>query len=135
MTTEQTPLAFIYDRHVTQTEVILELRLKACARYVSEHGWGFGGWWIDKGDCALTDDHRPAYDTLLRTMQAADASRPRVCLIYDWARLSRDMKARGLLTRRVLLLGGWVETCSGERRAPGDSGRSPGRLTSGPITA
>ncbi len=131
----QPTVAFIYDRHATQNTVILDLRLKACARYVSDHSWGFGGWWVDNGDYALTDDRRPAFDALLRTMQAADRTQPRVCLVHDWSRLSRDMKARGLLTRRVLLLGGGVETCSGEKREPGDGIQHTGRLTSGPITA
>lgn len=134
MTTDQTPLVFIYDRCCTQDATELERRLKACAKYVSAQGWGFGGWWRDNGDAALTNDRRPAFDTLLRTMQAAGDC-PRVCLVYSWDRLSRDMQARGQMTRRVLLLGGWVETCDGEKRTAGGSELRAGRLSSGPITA
>ena len=117
MTEQSKPLAFIYDRHVTVIEDELDRRLNACMAYLSEHGWDFAGQWIDRGDHALTDDHRPEFDALLRAITAA-GDRPRVCLIHDWGRLSHDMATRGLMTRRVLLLGGWVETCRGEKRTP-----------------
>ncbi|MDF2260702.1 recombinase family protein [Streptantibioticus ferralitis] len=133
MTSHQTPLVFIYDRCATQDTRELERRLKACAEYVSTYGWGFGGWWRDSGDYALTNDRRPAFDTLLRTMQAVGDC-PRVCLVYDWDRLSRDVQARDLMTRHVLLLGAWVETCDGEKRTPSGKHRQVGRLTSGPVS-
>ncbi|MEU1626665.1 recombinase family protein [Streptomyces sp. NPDC020096] len=129
---EQRPLAFIYDRCTTNDTTELERRLKACAEYVTAQGWGFGGWWRDNGDYALTNDRRPAFDTLLRTMRAAGTG-PRVCLVYSWERLSRDMQARGLMTRRVLLLDGWVETCDGEKRTPGGEDSQKGRLTRAPM--
>jgi DNA invertase Pin-like site-specific DNA recombinase len=111
-------LAFVYDRSCTSDTTELERRLKACGEYVIAQGWGFGGWWRDTGDSALLNDHRPAFDTLLRTMRPAEGCEG-VCLVYCWERLSGDMAARGLMTRRVLLLGGWVETCSGEKRTAG----------------
>jgi hypothetical protein len=114
MPTDQPTLAFIYDRCATQDTTELERRLTACGEYVIARGWGFGGWWRDTNDHALVNDHRPAFDALLRTMRAAEGCE-RVCLVYDWDRLSRDLQARGLMTRRVLLLGGWVETCGGEK--------------------
>jgi hypothetical protein len=121
VTTDQKPLAFIYDRHATENTTVLEMRLKACAKYVSANGWGFGGWWVDKGDDALTDDRRPAFDILLRTLQATGSNHPRVCLVHNWERLSRDYEARRTFARRILLVGGWVETTSGETTKPGDN--------------
>ncbi|MBV9022939.1 MAG: recombinase family protein [Streptomycetaceae bacterium] len=117
------PLAFIYDRHATEDTTVLEMRLKACAKYVSAQGWGFGGWWVDKGDDALTDDRRPAFDILLHTLQATSADHPRVCLVHDFERLSRDDQARRIFTRRILLTGGWGETTRGETTKPGDNKR------------
>jgi hypothetical protein len=124
------PLAFIYDRHATEDSTVLEMRLKACAKYVSSQGWGFGGWWVDKGDDALTNDRRPAFDILLRALQATGSSYPRVCLVHDFERLSRDDQTRRLFARRVLLAGGWVETTSGETTKPGD--RHHGLITTPP---
>ncbi|WP_269858341.1 recombinase family protein [Streptomyces sp. RPT161] len=135
MTGNQPTLAFIYDRCATKNTTELERRLTVCADYVSSHGWGFGGWWRDDGDYALTNDHRPAFDTLLRAMRATADGPRRVCLIHDWDRLSRDQAARGVMTRRVLLEGGWVETCTGEKCTPDGRYTQVGRLTSGPITA
>ncbi|MCQ4041617.1 recombinase family protein [Streptantibioticus rubrisoli] len=129
---QQVPLAFIYDRCATKSTAELERRLEACGEYVTAHGWGFGGWWRDNGDYALTNDRRPAFDTLLRTMRAA-GNDPRVCLVYDWDRLSRDTRVRRVMTRRVLLLGGWVETCRGEKRTPDGKHVPPGYLTSAPV--
>jgi DNA invertase Pin-like site-specific DNA recombinase len=132
LSSPQPALAYIYDRSATQDTTELERRLTACGEYVIAQGWGFGGWWRDTGDSALLNDHRPAFDALLRTMRAADGCQ-RVCLVYCWDRLSRDPQARGLMTRRVLLLGGWVETCSGEKRTPGGQESQTGRLTQAPV--
>ncbi len=131
------PLAFIYDRHATDNTVILEQRLEACVRYAAAQGWNLGGRWVDKGDYALTDDHRPEFDALLRAMRAASSAQPRVCLVHDWHRLSRGLVARGLMTRRVLVLSRdvWVETCGGEMRSADGQYRQRGRLTAGPVTA
>ncbi|MGW7001268.1 recombinase family protein [Streptomyces sp. NPDC054933] len=111
-------LAFIYDRQATKNPLTLEVRLKACADYVDRQGWGYGGWFVDRGDAALALDRRPALDHLCNTMRAAGADKHRVCLVFNWERFAYDVEVRGLLTRRVLTLGGWVETCQGEKRTP-----------------
>ncbi|GAA1924892.1 recombinase family protein [Streptantibioticus ferralitis] len=128
------PVAFVYDRRAMSQRELLEARLRACARYISAQGWGFGGWWVDEGEHALTD-HRPEFDRLLTAVREAECDRPRVCLIYGWNRLAHSNEIRGVMTRRVLLLGGWVETCQGEKRTPDGRYTQVGRLTSGPITA
>ncbi|WP_269859575.1 recombinase family protein [Streptomyces sp. RPT161] len=122
-------MAFIYDRCATQNTFVLELRLRECAKYTSEHGWGFGGWWVDEGDDALTDDHRPGFDGLERAVRQA-GDRPKVCLVFDWARLSNDDWNRRIFARRVMLAGGWVETVRGETTKPSDAQR--GLLTGAP---
>jgi DNA invertase Pin-like site-specific DNA recombinase len=109
------PLAFIYDRHATANKVMLQLRLEACAQYAEAQGWQIGGWFVDEGDDALTTDKRPAFEAMLNTVRAASIDVPRVCLVHDWDRLSHDQESRRLLTRRVLHLGTWVETCHGEQ--------------------
>jgi hypothetical protein len=124
------PIAYIYDRLMTVNDVMLKLRLDACAEYVTEQGWGWGGWWIDKGDCALTGDQRPAFDALVRTVQEAPAGRPRVCLIHDWSRLSHSHDERRAFARRILLAGGWMETITGETVQRGDP--PDGRLSNAP---
>ncbi|GAA1909344.1 recombinase family protein [Streptantibioticus ferralitis] len=131
MTADQ-PLAFIYDRRATSHRELLEARLKACAKYTSAQGWGFGGWWVDEGEEALTD-RRPAFDLLLHAMQDAGSDRPRVCLIFGWGRLSHNERIRGVMMRRVLLSGGWVETCQGEKRTADGQWIPTGRLTSAPM--
>lgn len=135
MTVEQSTAAYVYDRHATASTVVLQLRLEACAQYADAHGWQIGGWFVDEGDDALTNDKRPAFEAMLNTLHAAGVDTPRVCLVNDWDRLSRDQEARGLLTRRVLHLGAWVETCRGEQRRPDGTWVQRARLTSAPITA
>ncbi|MGW7007605.1 recombinase family protein [Streptomyces sp. NPDC054933] len=135
MTADQPPLVFIYDRHATLHREVLLLRLEVCATYADQQGWTIGGWFLDEGDDALTNDKRPAFESMLNTVRAAGADAPRVCLVHDWHRLSRDDEARGLLTRRVLHLGGWVETSLGERRQPDGTWVQRARLNGAPITA
>ncbi|MBV9026569.1 MAG: recombinase family protein [Streptomycetaceae bacterium] len=118
MTPTQHPLAFIYDRLATVNRVILQLRLETCAQYAGAQGWQIGGWFVDEGDDALTTDRRPAFDAMCNTIRAAGVDAPRVCLLHDWDRLSRDKETCGLLTGRVLRLGARVETCFGEQRRP-----------------
>jgi DNA invertase Pin-like site-specific DNA recombinase len=132
MTTK--PLAFIYDRHATANKVILQLRLEACAQYVEARGWDIGGWFLDTGDDALSNDKRPSFNAMLNTLRSAGADTRRVVLVNDWDRLTRDREACGLFTSRVLQSGGWVETCRGEQRTPDGRYTQVGRLTSGPIT-
>lgn len=129
------PLAFVYDRHATLAREILRLRLEVCAEYANGQGWAIAGWFVDEGDDALTNDRRPAFKAMCNAIGSAGADVPRVCLVNDWDRLSRDLEARGLLTRRVLRLGGWVETCFGEKRQPDGTWIQRARLTQAPITA
>jgi DNA invertase Pin-like site-specific DNA recombinase len=125
------PLVFIYDRHATANKVILQLRLEACAQYAEARGWEIGGWFLDTGDDALTDHRRPSFEAMLNTCRSADAEIPRVVLVHDWDRLTRDGWQRRIFARRVTLAGGWVETIAGESTK--DDQR--GRLTSAPITS
>jgi DNA invertase Pin-like site-specific DNA recombinase len=131
MPDEETPwLAFVYDRHATKNTVVLDLRLAHCARYAEAKGWTIGGWFLDHGTDALTNDHRPAFATMLNAVRNAGADIPRVVLVHDWYRFSRDDEARGLLTRRIIHLGANVETCDGEqRRADGTYTTPQGRLS------
>ncbi|PWI44382.1 hypothetical protein CK485_09485 [Streptomyces sp. ICBB 8177] len=115
MNVQQPTLAFVYDRHATIATGMLRARMDACTAYMGVKGWDGGGRWLDVGDDALSDDRRPAFDAMLRTVHAAGGAVQRVVLVHDWDRLSRDGHACGLLTRRVLLLGAWVETTLGER--------------------
>lgn len=107
------PLAYVYDRCVTPNPAMLELRLATCAEYVTEQGWEWGGQWVDKGDDALTSDRRPAFDALVCSMQSTPAV-PRVCLVYDWGRLSHSREQQRAFARRVLVAGGWLATIGGE---------------------
>jgi hypothetical protein len=135
MTTDQSPLAFIYDRCATANTAVLERRLQVCREYVTAHGWGFGGWWLDRGGQALTNDQRPAFDRLLDTMRSTPLSTPRVCLIQDWGRFAHSFEGREQLTRRVLALRGWVQTCGGDTRTSDGRQMQRGRLSDGPVIA
>ncbi|MEU1624294.1 recombinase family protein [Streptomyces sp. NPDC020096] len=132
---DDVPLAFIYDRNATANKGALQIRLAACARYAAGNKFEIGGWFLDTGDEALTNDHRPAFEALLNTLRAAATGRPCVCLVYDWERISREEAACGLFTGKVLQRGGWVETCFGEKRTPDGRYVQVGRLSSAPITA
>ncbi|MEU6175349.1 recombinase family protein [Streptantibioticus parmotrematis] len=135
LNTRQPPLAFVYDRHVTQAIGMVQARMDACTAYLETKGWTSGGCWLDVGDDALSDDRRPAFDAMLCTVHAAGTGAQRVVLVHGWDRLSRDGHACGLLTRRVLLLGAWVETTLGEQRRADGSWIERARLNHGPITA
>lgn len=126
------PLAYVYDRRVGLDSALLNRRLKECARYVTRHGWGFGGWWVDVGNDALNARSRPAFTALLNCVSDADPSVPRVCLIHDWGRLSHSLEDVDLFTGQVLALGAWVETCSGETRTPNGRETRTGHLTDRP---
>lgn len=132
----ETPwLAFVYDRLATTNTVILELRLQKCAQYAEAKGWTIGGWFLDEGTDALTNDHRPAFDHLLNAVRNAGADVPRVVLVHDWTRFSRDEDARGLFTRRIIHLGASAETCDGEHRRTDGTYNTPARPTDAPLTA
>ncbi|HCA87534.1 MAG TPA: hypothetical protein DEQ61_19940 [Streptomyces sp.] len=116
-----TPLAFIYDRCATDRKVILRLRLDACRAQAEELGWEIAGEWVDDGDNALTNDRRPAFDSMCDVMAEYGRARLVLCLVHDWDRIARDGIASSVLRRRVMLAGGHCETASGESddHAPG----------------
>lgn len=129
----QPPLAFIYDRHVTTGEAMLNLRLQDCHAYATKREWEPAGEWLDRGVDALTSDHRPLFDDLCWALERAVAEgRRAVCLVQDWDRLSRDEQAKSAFARRIVLAGGWIETAhgdtAGETNAPAD-----GRITHAPV--
>ncbi|MFG3287239.1 recombinase family protein [Streptomyces sp. NPDC048179] len=129
-TARQTPpvLAYVYDRCATTNTAMLELRLAACVEHLVERGWGPAGQFIDRGDDALTNK-RPAFDDMLRAM-TEDAGRERVCLVYDWGRLSHDRDHQQEFTHSVLGAGGWLATVAGESVRVGIV--PDGRLTGAP---
>lgn len=129
MRIEPIPLAFIYDRHATPTEGVLLLRLEANTQYVQAQGWELAGEWVDRGDEALTDDHRPKFEEMLKAIgRAAQNGRKAVCLVSSWDRFSRSDWERRIFVRKVTLAGGWVQTIVGE------SSRDPsGTLTKAPL--
>ncbi|WP_329315420.1 recombinase family protein [Streptomyces sp. NBC_01262] len=121
MGTENQTLAFIYDRILTPTRGILELRLGLCREYAAEERWELAGEWVDEGDAALEDDNRPQFDALIIALVAATATgRTVVVLVADWDRFSRDAEASARLRYRVRLAGSWCQTVTGEsdREAP-----------------
>ncbi|MGW1157759.1 recombinase family protein [Streptomyces sp. NPDC002519] len=107
------PLAYIYDRCATSNTAVLSLRLAALGEYVQERGWHLGGTFVDHGDDALTSDRRPEFESLVCTIREAPDS-DRVCLLYDWGRLSHDVDHRQEFVHRVLGAGGWLANLSGE---------------------
>lgn len=129
----QPPLAFIYDRHVTTAEAILDIRLQDCRAYVTRQGWDTAGEWLDRGTDALTNDRRPLFDDLCWAVERATAAgRRAVLLVQDWDRLSRDEQARAGFVRRIQLGGGWSETVQGETAA-GDTTTPRTRFTHAPV--
>ncbi|MEU9925129.1 recombinase family protein [Streptomyces griseoluteus] len=125
-------LAFIYDRCATSNQAMLDLRLAACTEHLAERGWDVGGQYVDNGNDALTDNARPAFDRMLRGM-AEVTGRDRVCLVYDWGRLSHDSSHRQEFAHAVLGAGGWLSTIDGESVRFGAT--PTGRLTAGPVIA
>ncbi|MFJ3339376.1 recombinase family protein [Streptomyces sp. NPDC086766] len=126
------PKAYIYDRCVTDSRATLELRLAALGEYVTERGWQDGGRFVDYGDDALTSDARPQFDELLHAVHEASGE-DRVCLVFDWGRLSHDADHRQDFARRVLGAGAWLATVGGDSIRL--SAVSTGRLTDGPVIA
>lgn len=120
-------LAFVHDRCVTENRAMLELRLAACTEYFVERGWDSAGQFIDRGDDALTNDTRPQFDAMLRAMTEA-AGRERVCLVFDWGRLSHDAMHRQEFTHAALGAGAWLTTVGAESVRMGAV--PDGRLTS-----
>ncbi|MDO0927288.1 recombinase family protein [Streptomyces sp. TG1A-8] len=122
-------LAFVYDRCATTNRAMLELRLAACTEHLVEHGWDSAGQFVDRGDDALTNDTRPQFDEMLRTITQA-AGRERVCLMFDWGRLSHDVGHRQDFTHAALGAGAWLATVNGESVRMGAV--PDGRLTGAP---
>jgi len=117
------PLAFLYDRHASPTVAILLLRLQSCRMRAEELGWQVAGEFVDEGDDALEDSHRPKFDTMLTAMRGqATAGRQVVCLVSDWYRLSRNDKTEAAFRARIATAGGYTATAAGEDDLPG-SGR------------
>jgi len=119
------PLAFLYDRHASPTVAILLLRLQSCRMRAEELGWQVADEFVDEGDDALEDAHRPKFDTMLTAMRAeATAGRQVVCLVSDWYRLSRDPETEKAFRARITTAGGYTATATGEDDQPGsDRGR------------
>jgi hypothetical protein len=127
------PLAYIYDRCATDNRAYLDLRMAALGEYVTERGWDRGGFFIDYGDDALIRGSRPEFDALVSALESAPPGVERLCLVFDWGRLSHDVDHRQAFTRRVLGAGAWLETIDGESARIGAV--PDGRLTSGPVVA
>nr|WSZ99595.1 recombinase family protein [Streptomyces sp. NBC_00857] len=107
------PLAFIYDRHATErSRGMLDLRLEGCRNWAALQRWDVAGAWVDLGDHALTDDHRPQFDVLCTAMTLHAAERTAICLIHNWERLTRNNRAT--YQRRVAAAGGYTATAFGE---------------------
>ncbi|AEW95625.1 MULTISPECIES: recombinase family protein [Streptomycetaceae] len=113
------PLAFVYDRHLSGPRAQLAVRARTCADYADRRGWEVGGWFVDTGDAALTLNHRPNFERLMRALVGVEEGRVRVCLVLDWDRFSSDRAKRDILVRRLVGLGARVETCFGECVVPG----------------
>ncbi|MFE5037133.1 recombinase family protein [Streptomyces sp. NPDC056683] len=121
-------LAYVYDRCATTNTAMLDLRLAACVEHLVERGWEPAGQFIDRGDDALTNN-RPAFDGMLRAMTKA-AGRERVCLVFDWGRLSHDPDHRQEFTHAALGAGAWLAAVDGDSVRLGAV--RDGRLTNAP---
>jgi DNA invertase Pin-like site-specific DNA recombinase len=111
------PVVFIYDRAVSataQSRVALHLRLRACHTLAVSQEWAIGGWYVDTGEEALSDNRRPALDRALMVLQREmPYGRERYLLVHDWDRLSRSPKVQLVISRRTRLAGGMVCTVAG----------------------
>ncbi|MEV8396029.1 MULTISPECIES: hypothetical protein [unclassified Streptomyces] len=118
MSTASSPLVFIYDRHATEHRAPLDLRLAGCRNWAALRDWEIAGIWLDLGDNALTDGHRPQFNGLCGAMETYAGTREVLCLVHTWERLTRT-DALPDYQRRVAAAGGYTATCLGEddRRA------------------
>ncbi|MFJ7997282.1 recombinase family protein [Streptomyces sp. NPDC096310] len=108
------PLAFIYDRHASpRARAVLDLRLEGCRNWALAQGWEIAGRWVDLGDDALSDAHRPRFDELVTLMRGIPGGRARICLVHHWDRLTR-YGDRFAYQRRVAGAGGSTATTFGE---------------------
>jgi DNA invertase Pin-like site-specific DNA recombinase len=123
------PLAFVYDRHASPTPGVLTLRLDLCRLRANEQGWEVAGEWVDRGDAALSDGHRPEFDRMLAAMREASRSgRTVLCLVADWYRLSRDTATERGFRARIATAGGYTATGAGEDDQPGSGRGRPSML-------
>lgn len=113
--------AFLYDRHASPTEGVLLLRLEYCKLRAAEAGWQVAGEFVDRGDDALGDDHRPEFDRMIGSMCEQVASgRQVVFLVSDWYRLSRDAENEAAFRARITTVGGYTTTAVEEDNRPGN---------------
>lgn len=116
---DRPPLAFIYDRRLTPTLGILQLRLETCREYATEMRWDIAGEWIDTDEHAMSDDNRPQFDSMIAAMRAAaNAGRSVICLLNEWDRLTRDAHRQAAFRHHVALAGGYTATQLGEDDRP-----------------
>lgn len=113
-------------------QAILDIRLETCRKRAAELGWEFAGEWVDEGENALTNDHRPRFDGMCAAMAQYAGQRPVHCLVEDWDRIARDGVAGAVLRRRVSLADGDCETAHGENDTPAEHAR--GLLTTPALT-
>ncbi|MDJ0345686.1 recombinase family protein [Streptomyces sp. H10-C2] len=125
------PLAFIYDRHATPSTGMMAVRIEGCREYAAELRYEVAGAWIDTGDHALADDHRPQFDAMLDALAGASVDRTVLCLVNGLDRISRDPGRCGHFRYRVHMAGGWTETTTGSHDRPGDT--RAGALTEFPF--
>ncbi|MET9292622.1 hypothetical protein [Streptomyces sp. NPDC003077] len=104
------PLAFIYDRDAVRSCRLLNMRLSGCRNYAERQGWDVADAWIDRGDDALSNSHRPQFDGLLDAMLEASQGRTVLCLIHNWDRYTHDLPSRVGFQQRVALAGGYTAT-------------------------
>ncbi|MET9294255.1 hypothetical protein [Streptomyces sp. NPDC003077] len=108
------PLAFIYDRNATFNHRLLDMRVDGCRNYAERQRWDIAGTWTDHGDDALSNGHRPAFQSLLRRMLEVSRSRTVLCLVHNWDRYAHDRPSRVDFQQRVALAGGYTATTFNE---------------------
>ncbi|MFB6983985.1 hypothetical protein [Streptomyces scopuliridis] len=108
------PLVFIYDRHaIPHARGTLDLRLEGCQNWAAERNWEIAGRWVDLGDDALTDTHRPRFGELCTFMAELTGERTAICLVHNWTRLTRTGD-RAEYQHKVRQAGGYTATTFGE---------------------
>ncbi|OKH97787.1 hypothetical protein A6A06_31980 [Streptomyces sp. CB02923] len=107
------PLAFVYDRNVTRSRGMLEMRVAGCRAYAERQGWEVAGWWVDFGDAALGGE-RPELGALIGVLGRVVVVRRAFCLVHHWNRFAHDVEGRLALQRRVARVGGYSATTFGE---------------------
>jgi hypothetical protein len=108
-------LAFVYDRQFTPRLGPGTLRLEHCEEYAAETGMQVAGTWVDTGDHALSDTHRPRFDAMVSILRSSRIEgRSVVCLVADWGRLSHDAGRQAAFRYRIATAGGYTVTAQGE---------------------